>query len=169
MKPARVFGKSLAQLVPQVLAPALKAHGIATAEIIAHWDDLVGARFAPVTRPLRITWPRRPEGAPPDRATDPATLVVRCESAHALEFQHSIDHVLERINALYGWHAIGRVTIRQGPVRELALTKPAAPDAPLQPALARAVAAVEDEELRAALDRLGRAISGASRTSRGKP
>ncbi len=161
MKPAKFYGKSLGQLLPQVLQPALKAHGMASAQLIAHWDDLVGARFAPVTRPMRVSWPRRAELAPVDRPPDPATLVVRCESAHALEFQHAVDGILERINALYGWRAIGKISLRQGPVRDVAPLKPRDPFAPLTQKIAATLDSVEDENLRAALSRLGQGVLGA--------
>ena len=53
----------------------------------------------------------------PDARPEPATLVVRVESAFALEMQHLAPIVIERVNAHYGWRCVGRLVLKQGPVR----------------------------------------------------
>src|ERR687898_2814003 len=120
--------KPLADLIDVCLGPALAAQGFAASDVIVAWPEIVGERLAKYTQPLRIDWPR---GAARDRDTrpEPATLVIRVESAFALEMQHLAPVVIERVNAYYGWGCVGRVVLKQGPVR-----RPAAPPAP-KPAL----------------------------------
>ncbi len=154
--------KPLADLVDACLRPALAAQGFAASDIIVGWPEIVGERLADFTQPLRIDWPR---GAARDRDTrpEPATLVIRVESAFALEMQHLAPVVIERVNAHYGWRCVGRVVLKQGPVK-----RPAPPPAPA-PALteddrrrvAEAVGEVGEDALRGALERLGEAVIGA--------
>jgi hypothetical protein len=143
-------------------------HGFATSELIARWDDLIGPRFARVTRPLRVVWPRVSAEVAAESGRPPATLVVRCEGAHALELQYHAPILIERVNALYGWRAIGKVSIRQGPVDKPRRAAPVPEPPPAPRHMAAQVEAVADEGLREALDRLGRAVA-ARRTGLTKP
>lgn len=155
----RPQGTPLSDAVGKVLAPVVRQHGLATSEVIARWPEIVGERFADVTRPVRVLWPRLASEVAADRPREPATLVVRCVGAHALDLQHAAPIILERINGLYGFAAIGRLTIRQGPVepRDKKTRPPAAPPAPRH--LTLGLDAIADEALRDALDRLGRAVA----------
>jgi len=150
--------KPLADLLDGALAPALAAQGFAGRAVLACWPEIVGERLAQRSRPLRIDWPRR-RGAPGE-AADPATLVVRVESAFALDLQQSGPLVLERVNTHLGWRAVGRMVLKQGPVEIAARRRPgaAAPDPARSAAVARQVAGVADPGLRAALQRLGEAL-----------
>lgn len=77
----------------------------------------------------------------------------------ALEIQHRSDVILERVNRFFGWHAVGRIALRQAPLSRRDRPKPARP---LDPASVKTIAdtlsAVEDEALKDALARLGAAI-----------
>ena len=78
-------------------------------------DPLVGDRRAQIaahSEPLKMQWPRPVEGQP----QEPATLVLRVEGPMALEIQHSSDVILERVNRFFGWSAVGRLALRQGPL-----------------------------------------------------
>ena len=152
--------RPLADLVGPVLGPALAAQGFSGADLVQSWAEIVGERFARVTRPIRIEWPRRRVEAGGGPA--PATLVLGVEGAFALEMQHLAPVLTERINAVYGWRCIGRIVLKQGPVRR---PRPAAarPARALLPeeeqGIREAVASVADVGLRCALDRLGRAVA----------
>jgi hypothetical protein len=104
---------------------------------------------------LKIQWPRPVEGQP----QEPATLVLRVEGPMALEIQHSSDVILQRVNRFFGWSAVGRLALRQAPLS--GRDRPGASRAPDPKAVAKVAEtldAVEDEELRAALARLGASI-----------
>ena len=85
--------------------------------------------------------------------------MLRVEGPAALEIQHLSAVILERVNRFFGWQAIGRIALRQAPLRR---REPPAPPPPPDPAVAARIAAslpaIEDEDLRQALARLGAAI-----------
>ncbi len=54
-------------------------------------------------------------------------LVVRTESAFALEMQHLAPIVIERVNTYYGWRCIGRIVLKQGPVHAAEKKRPVVP------------------------------------------
>jgi hypothetical protein len=77
----------------------------------------------------------------------------------ALEIQHKSDVILERVNRFLGWSAVGRLALRQAPLSRRDRPKPVPPPDPEAVArIAETLDAVEDEQLRAALARLGAAI-----------
>ncbi|WP_371826807.1 DUF721 domain-containing protein [Microvirga sp. VF16] len=167
MRRPRPLARPLAEFLDVCLSPSLAAQGFATSDIIMTWPDIVGERLAAFTQPLKIEWKRKSPHADPEARPDPATLVIRVESAFALELQHLAPTVIDRVNTYYGWRCIGRLVLKQGPVRRVEKKRPAPPV--LTPAdrekVDRAVEPIEEESLKAALDRLGQAIvSSGSRT-----
>lgn len=170
---------SLAQALSGCIAPALRKQGFGEAEIVTDWPQIVGARLAAVSAPVRLVWPpgagRREnarEGARMGaqmgaRDAAPATLCVRVEGAFALELQHLAPLVLERVNARLGWRCVARLQLLQGPLpRPRAAARPAPAPGAADAARAAALAAgVEDAALREALTRLGaRVLSGVGAT-----
>jgi hypothetical protein len=155
--------KPLADFIDKCLGPALAAQGFAASDVIVAWPEIAGERLATFSRPVKLEWPRRSRLDPGARA-EPATLVVRVEGAFALELQHLAPLLIERINAHYGWRCVGRIVLKQGPVPRPAAKS--APPAELGPAerarLAGSTAAVTEEPLREALNRLGAAVVGAN-------
>jgi hypothetical protein len=167
MRRPRPLARPLAEFLDVCLSPSLAAQGFATSDIIMAWPDIVGERLAAVTQPLKIEWKRKGPHADPEARPDPATLVIRVESAFALELQHLAPTVIDRVNTYYGWRCIGKLVLKQGPVRRVEKKRPTAPV--LTPAdrekVGKAVQPIEEEALKAALDRLGQAIVGSgSRT-----
>ena len=154
-KPARSFPRPLSELLGASLSDAFKSQGFASAEILARWADIVGAEIAAHSEPMKINWPRQVGDAPPE----PATMMLRVEGPAALEIQHLSAVILERVNRFFGWQAIGRIALRQAPLRRR--TRPAPPPPPA-PAVTAVIAAglpeIEDDDLRQALARLGALI-----------
>ena len=160
--------KPLADLIDVCLGPALAAQGFAASDIIVAWTEIVGERLASFTQPLRIEWPRGAAARDRDARPEPATIFVRVESAFALEMQHLAPVVIERVNAHYGWRCVGRVVLKQGPVK-----RPAPPPAPASALteedrrrVTEAVGGVGEDALRGALERLGQAVVGARHGTR---
>lgn len=153
--------KPLADLVAPVLGPALATQGFTGADIVASWIEIVGERLARRSRPVRVEWPRRGRDAARGGRPEPATLVVRVESAFALDLQHEAPVIIERVNGHYGWRCIGRLVLKQGPVA--APIVPPSPRAELtdeqRARVGQAVAAVDEVALRASLERLGHAVA----------
>jgi hypothetical protein len=159
--------RPLADLVDHCLGPSLAAQGFAASDVILAWPEIVGERLARFTVPLKVEWKRRPAHADPEARPEPATLIVRVESAFALEMQHLAPQVVERVNAHYGWRCIGRLVLKQGPVRrgEAAPVKERSLSAAERERVEAAVAGITEDRLKASLDRLGRAIVAASPAS----
>jgi hypothetical protein len=154
-KPSRSFPRPLSDFLGATLSDTLKSQGFASAEIIARWADIAGPEIAAHSEPMKITWPRRSD----DETAEPATLVLRVEGPAALEIQHLSAVILERINRFFGWQAIGRIALRQAPLRRREKPAPPPPPDPAEAArIAEGLPAIEDENLRQALARLGAAI-----------
>jgi len=159
-KPGPKFARPLADLVGPTLVAAFKRHGFASAEIVTHWEDIVGPEVATHAEPIRITWPRRTNAADDEsEPPEPATLVLRCEGPAAIEIQHQTSIIIERVNRFLGWHAIGDVKLRQAPLRRRDKPRPPpAPDTAEVRRIADSMTGIADESLRAALGRLGAAV-----------
>ena len=153
----RSWSQPLADLVGAAIHPVLARQGFGQSDLILNWDDIVGARLAANSQPIKLQWPPRPPGRHPDAPPQPATLAIRVEGAFALELQHRADVVIERINAHLGWRCVGRLAFKQGPIDHLARSRtprPTVSEADLAAAAPHA-AAIADADLRAALTRLG--------------
>jgi hypothetical protein len=162
-KPARSFPRPLSDFMAATMTDVLKTQGFASSEIIARWADIAGPEIAAHSEPMKINWPRaqknQSSGSMGEAPPEPATLMLRVEGPAALEIQHLSAVILERVNRFFGWQAIGRIALRQAPLRRK--EKPATPPPP-DPAIAARIAEglpeVTDESLRQALGRLGAAI-----------
>lgn len=147
--------RSLAQLLPKLARPAIGKRGFAEAGLVADWPAIAGAEIAAHALPERLDFPRgeRIEG----------TLHLRVEGPWALALQHLEPQLLERINAYFGYRALARLKLHQGPLpRRPGRHAPPPPPAPVDPAalaaLANEVAEIADPALRAVVERLGRAL-----------
>ena len=105
--PGKPRAKSLAELIGPALDPLVRKRGLARAELISWWPEIVGAAYAGRTAPERIRWPRDGKAA---------TLIVRCDPSLALQFSYETDRVRERLNGYFGYPAVGSVRIVQGRV-----------------------------------------------------
>jgi hypothetical protein len=154
-KPGPISAKPLSVLLRDVFSDAYAKQGFAARELVTRWAEIAGADVARHSEPLKMQWPRPVEGQP----QEPATLILRVEGPAALEIQHKSDVILERVNRFFGWSAVGRLALRQAPLsRQDRPGRPRPLDAKEVETVAKTLSAVEDEELRAALARLGAAI-----------
>ena len=154
-KPGPITAKPLSVLLSDVFSDAYAKQGFAARELVTRWAEIAGPEIAAHSEPVKIQWPRPVEGQP----QEPATLVLRVEGPMALEIQHASDVILERVNRYFGWSAVGRIALRQAPLSRRNLSTPSrAPDPESVAKVAETLSSVEDEELRAALARLGASI-----------
>ncbi len=154
-KPGRISAKPLSLLLSDVFKDAYAKQGFAARELVTRWAEIAGRDVAEHSEPLKLQWPRPVEG----QVQEPATLILRVEGPMALEIQHKSDLILERVNRFLGWSAVGRLALRQAPLaRREHAPAPSPPDRQAVESVAQTLTAIEDEELRAALARLGAAI-----------
>jgi hypothetical protein len=154
-------GKSaspLGDFATSILDPVLKRKAGMSTALVQSWEEIVGARLSTRCRPERIAWPRR---AGEDDPFQPATLIIACEGSAALHLQHETGEIINRINAFLGFTAIAQIRIVQKPVNILSKMRPQ-PPRPTQAQkehVAGMVRAVDDDGLRASLERLGQSIA----------
>lgn len=146
---------SIAVPSDRVTRPVFGKHGFAGGALVVDWPAIVGSAVASHTLPVRIRFP------PKERAE--GSLVVKVDSgAFALEMQHLEPLILDRINGYFGWKAVARLKLQQGPLPDAPKrARPAAakPAAPLENGLAAKLDQVEDPELRDVLARLAQALT----------
>ncbi|WP_439104548.1 DUF721 domain-containing protein [Celeribacter marinus] len=135
---------------------ATETRGFSETRLLTHWPEVVGEQTAAMARPIKVSYAKGAFGA---------TLTLLTTGAFAPMLQADLPKIRDRVNSVYGFNAINRIHITQtaptgfteGRVQfETAKkeTKPA-----LDPALVHEAheisTGVNDEGLRAALDRLG--------------
>lgn len=154
-KPSGSFPRPLSEFMGATLSDTLKSQGFASTELIARWADIAGPEIAAHSEPMKIAWPRPVN----DQPQEPATLVLRVEGPAALEIQHLSAVILERVNRFFGWQAIGRIALRQAPLRRREKPQaPPPPDPEMQARIAASMTDIADDDLKQALARLGAAI-----------
>lgn len=150
----------VSDLATAILDPVLRRRAGISIGLVQSWEEIVGPRLAKSSRPEKIQWPRR---LADDDPFEPAVLVIACEGAAALHLQHETGEIIGRVNAFLGFSAVGRIRIVQKPV-----TPPSGDPKPVPRALstdekarlAKTVGKIEDDNLRASLERLGATIVG---------
>lgn len=173
--------KAVGSFVPKLAQKAFEKFGFATAAVLTDWTSIVGHEIAACTAPERLRWPRPVDEAAETRsskgrgraaapAKTGATLLLRVEPARALDVQYRTTQIIERINAYFGYLAVTDIRLTQAPLAKAPVARPRAtalgvsPKAVIRKALAPdETARIEDADLRAALERLGAAISTSPR------
>jgi len=158
-KPSRSFAKPLRELLGKLVGDAFARQGFASAELVTRWDDIVGHEIAAHSEPIKLHWPRRTEG----EDSEAGTLVLRVEGPAAIEIQHLAALICERVNRFLGWRAVGRLALRQAPLRRRQRRPPRAMNPAATTRIAENLSDIKDEALKQALARLGAAVSGADR------
>jgi len=164
----RALGSSLTTVTKRAFA----RRGLTGADIARQWPAIVGRELAAQCRPRQLRFPKAGE------AVD-GRLTLRVAPGWALEVQHLEPLVLERVNGYFGYRAVSRLVLQQGPLppleggeQETAARRRAAAretPAPLNETLAAKLSTVEDPELRAALEGLGRSLGEKHHRAAKKP
>ena len=152
-KPFRPVARPLRDLLGKVVGDTFTRQGFASAELVTRWPEIAGAEIAAHSEPInRVAAPGRHWGASPGHA------VLRVEGPAAIEIQHLAGVICERVNRFLGWRAIERIALRQAPLRRASRKPERKPDAAAAARLAASLPEIADDDLRAALARLGAAV-----------
>ncbi|MDA0305178.1 MAG: DciA family protein [Proteobacteria bacterium] len=147
---------------PRAIAASLAAttrdifqkRGFADGAILKDWPTIAGEHLARHTRPEKITHPKA-------QGTG-GTLYLTIENGSiALELQHLQPLLIERINGFFGFKAVERLKITQGPLPasgERPAWQPRDLEKGEEANLAESLMDVQDDDLRRALENLGRAV-----------
>ncbi|HTI86383.1 MAG TPA: DUF721 domain-containing protein [Alphaproteobacteria bacterium] len=140
-----------ASAVARIAKPLFRRRGFAEGAIITDWPAIVGAHLSSIVTPERLAFER-------DRR-DHGTLMVRVAPAFGPEVQHLSPQIIERVNVHFGYPAVAQLKILPGTMPERRVPPPLepAPPPPDESTLAD-IANVPDEGLRAALERLAKAL-----------
>lgn len=150
--------RPVAASLPKIAAKAIGRRGFAEAALITDWDTIVGKELALVSQPEKLAF------SPGERSN--GTLHIRVQGGVATELQHLEPLVVERINSHFGYRAIARLKFTHAPLRQPTPRRVSQKPAQLKSspeqraALDSVLASVDDQEVRAALHRLGNAVLG---------
>lgn len=140
----------LGALVSKVVTPACQQQGFVQASILLDWIDIVGAQFAQLCQPEKVAFPLHQRRM--------GQLFIRVPSAIAPEIIYLEPQILSKINRYFGYQAVSRLVIRQGP---LTITKPQKQFVPKQATPQQQINVdahlntIDDDDLRQALFNLG--------------
>lgn len=150
---------SASSVARSFLSGAIRKKGFAQVEVITRWPHIVGPDLADSTVPIDLRFPRGERMG--------ATLVVRCEGAFAPLLTHKATRVIEMVNSFFGYAAVAKLEVRQGPLPRKRDRRPIA-KAPLTPEAKRNLTTLvgdgELSPLREAVKSLGEyVLSGAKK------
>ena len=152
--------ETLAKHFRDITKAAFARYGFAEQDVVAHWEAIVGEAFAAVSAPERIKWPR---GSGEAAQKQGGTLVIRAAPGRALELQYEASRIIARINSFFGYGAIASLKVMQAAELGRSPRKPMV--IPEKPVCEQQLDTLEDSPLKTALERLGRGVAGASRSS----
>lgn len=146
--------RALAATVARITKPLFGRRGFAEGAVVGDWPSVIGTVLARHTSPERIVF------GPGTRSE--GTLHLRVDSGgHATEIQHFEPQIIERINGYFGYRAVARLKLIQGPLPPRKTVSPAKPrplSANQEKDLEKRLADIDDGELKSALEGLGRAV-----------
>ena len=124
------------------------------ANLLGHWAEIVGTDYARVTAPVKIAFPYQPN----EKQRRNGVLTVRLPKGLAMEFSFRADLIRQRINTYIGYEAFVRIALDPAAVAPPAVrtAKPVDPQA--VHSMRGAAAAIENNELREALEQFGAAM-----------
>ncbi len=152
--------ETLAKHFRDITKAAFARYGFAESDVVANWAAIVGEDLAAVSAPERIKWPK---GAGEAAQKQGGTLVIRAAPGRALELQYEASRIIARVNSFFGHGAIAALKVMQA--AELGQRPRKATPLPDKPVCEQQLGSLEDGPLKSALERLGRGVAGASRSS----
>ncbi|MBT8168726.1 DUF721 domain-containing protein [Phaeobacter gallaeciensis] len=162
MKPRRSSTrgfKRTSMLLNDQIRRAGESRGFAVSRLLTHWSEIVGQDIAAIAKPVNVGYGRGGFGAM-------LTVLTTGPQAPMLEMQK--EQLRERVNSAYGYNAISRIRITQTAPIGFAEgqasfdQKPKQAKSQISPEVAadaeHSASGVGDDDLRAALERLGRNV-----------
>jgi len=148
---------------PRALAYSIKFNtknifgerGLADGTIITDWNIIAGEHLAGHSQPEQISY---------SKGSESGSLHLRIDSGSmATEIQHLQPLLIERINSYFGYKAIDRLKVIQGPLPKKKSKQQWSPrnlESHEENQLVKSLMDVKDDDLRVVLKTLGRAVIG---------
>lgn len=149
--------KRAAAFAGSLTRPAFEKFGFPAAALLTDWAAIAGSDIAGFSAPERLKWPRERDGQEGGGHSG-GTLILRVEGPRAIELQHRLPQLIERINSYFGFRAVAQVRLRQAPLAHSASAGAPRPKITPRPDREGRIARIEDPRLRAALGRIAAAI-----------
>jgi len=156
-------------LVSDRVKSASQSRGFNETRLLTHWAEIAGTEIAGMCRPVEVKYSSGSFGA---------TLVLLTTGPHAPILKMQETALRAKVNACYGYNAIARIRLTQtAPIGfadgQVQFGKEAAPTPriPSKAAQAKAVreaSDVQDDSLRAALEKLGANIISKQNSTAGE-
>ena len=142
-RPSRPIASALQKVTENIY----RERGFASAGVLNNWAAIVGKELARHTIPERLG--------------QDGTLHLRIDGPLATELKHQEPQILERIASYFGYRAVKRLSLINGPIEKTEPTMPRASRA-LSPnsaeSLAESIRDTNNDDVRDALARLGEAL-----------
>lgn len=84
-----------------IVKPVFKTRGLMEGKIITHWMHIVGERYARLSLPEKITFPKGKK--------DEGTLHLNVTSSGSLLIHYAQGLILEHVNTFFGYKAIEKI------------------------------------------------------------
>ncbi len=150
-KPAGAF-------TPSLTRPAFEKFGFPAAALLTDWAAIAGPDLAVYSAPERLKWPRQPDAPEEARGQPAATLVLRVDGPRAIELQHRLPQLIERINSYFGFRAVAQIRLYQAPLARSPDDRQPPPKIAPRADRRGLVKRIRDPRLRTALSRIAAAI-----------
>jgi hypothetical protein len=146
--------RAISDLMPEVGRAAFRRFGFVQSSVVSRWSEIVGGRYAEMSAPEMIRFPagKKEEG----------TLELTVEGAFAPMMQHVIPEIIERVNRFFGYAAVAKVKIKQGPVakpdrKRIPRAAPMLKPVPME--LGDSLREIADPELQTVLESLAKSLA----------
>ena len=103
----------VSKVLGRITGRTMNRRGFSDSRMLENWSAIVGPQLAAMSQPVRLS--RLKSGRDGEEISG-GVLTVKAEGAIALEIQHLAPQIIDRLNSYYGYAAIARLNIVQGPV-----------------------------------------------------
>lgn len=150
---------STSKLLEDRIRKASETRGFSQSRLLTQWAEIAGPQIAQISRPVEISYAKGGFGG---------TLILLTTGANAPVLEMQKAQIREKVNAVYGYNAIARIRVTQTAASGFADGKVAfdTPNKAKEPKISQEAlikarqssADIGDQDLRAALERLGASI-----------
>lgn len=142
--------RSAGELIGEAGGLAFRRFGFIQVSVVSRWAEIVGERYAKVSCPESIRFPAGKKSG--------GVLSIVVQGAHAPLMQHLAPVIVERVNRFFGYHAVAKLSFRQGsaPARKQEVKRPQLRAVPSE--IGEGLREIADPELRACLEALAARI-----------